>query len=280
MKSFIITVALICTFGNAHGQAINDPIKDFLTLPIEDRYTDASEIVEIHKVNIDLDLDGKPELLIGHHKMWLGDNENIYFAIYRELPSGGHKRLTEPDEDIALTLRDGRPEYNYVGRVNELGATGLLICNPPQGDAEMRAARVESRVFVSITGDAVRARELPGLDLTKEADQAFYRKYFPLPGQQGGYQAVSLKPDDLKALGLVLPNWTKPVRMGSSETAVNETTLNATSPGLTQPPKSKSATGSKPAQGEKPASSTPWIIIVVLMVAALGLPWLLLQRRK
>jgi len=50
-----------------------------------------------------------------------------------------------------------------------------------------------------------------------------------------------------------------------------------------EPPKSKLAPLSKPATAtasEGPASSTPWSIIVVLIVAAIGLLWLVLKKRK
>lgn len=281
MKSLIITTALVYTFGTAHGQVIDDPVRDFLTLPIEDRYGEASAVSRIDKVSIDLDLDGEAELLVGHNKMWLGDNEAVYFAIYRKLPSGGYKRLTKPDEDVALTLRDGRPEYNFVGRVDELGDTGLLICNPPQGDAELVTKRVESRIFVSIAGDVVRVRELPGLDLSKESDSAIYRKYFPLPGKQGGYASESLKPDVLKALGLVLPDWTKPIRLRASETSTNQSASKASSTHLVEPPTPKETPDAKLLPpSEEPTSSTPWSIVVVLIVAATSLLWLLVKKRK
>ena len=282
MKYIIITTALVYALGTALGQVVNDPLADFLTLPIEDRYGEASSLSRIDKVSIDLDLDGKAELLIGHHKMWLGDNEAVYFAIYRKLSSGGYKRLTKPDEDIALTLRDGRPEFNFVGRIDELGDTGLLICNPPQGDAELGTKRVESRMFVSIAGDVVRVRELPGIDLSTESDLAIYRKYFPLPGKQGGYASESLKPDALKALGLVLPDWTKPIRLEASETATNQSPSKANSTHLVEPPAPKKSPEEKPASPpiEKPASSTPLSIIVLLLVAAIGLLLLLLKKRK
>ncbi|MCB1212627.1 MAG: hypothetical protein KDK97_25100, partial [Verrucomicrobiales bacterium] len=35
-----------------------------------------------------------------------------------------------------------------------------------------------------------------------------------------------------------------------------------------------------PSPSEEPTSSTPWSIIVVLIVAAIGLLWLLLKRRS
>ena len=48
-------------------------------------------------------------------------------------------------------------------------------------------------------------------------------------------------------------------------------------PPIPKEPEAKSTTSSP---GEEPASSTPWSIIVVLIVAALGLLWLLLKRRS
>ncbi len=53
-------------------------------------------------------------------------------------------------------------------------------------------------------------------------------------------------------------------------------------PPTVQPPAPKKAPEAKPTSttSEEPASTTPWAIIVVLIVAALGLLWLLLKRRS
>jgi hypothetical protein len=53
-------------------------------------------------------------------------------------------------------------------------------------------------------------------------------------------------------------------------------------PRMTQPSPQKKASESKPAPApsEVPTSSTPWSIIVVLIVAAIGLLWLLVKKRK
>jgi hypothetical protein len=55
------------------------------------------------------------------------------------------------------------------------------------------------------------------------------------------------------------------------------------SPPIVQPPSPKKAVEAKPlvpTPSEEPASLTPWSIIVVLILAALGLLWLLLKNRK
>lgn len=49
---------------------------------------------------------------------------------------------------------------------------------------------------------------------------------------------------------------------------------------VVQPPTPKPSEAKPVAASEEPASSTPWSIIVVLIVAALGLLWLLLKRRS
>lgn len=71
---------------------------------------------------------------------------------------------------------------------------------------------------------------------------------------------------------------------GSQKTG-NSTASQSGSPDFKQgqPPAPKKAPTTAPAPttpGEEPTSSTPWSIIVVLIVAATGLLWLLLKKRK
>lgn len=51
-------------------------------------------------------------------------------------------------------------------------------------------------------------------------------------------------------------------------------------PSHVQPPSPKKALEAMPTPIEKPTSSTPWSIVVMLIVAVLGLLWLLLKKRK
>lgn len=217
MKTLLIYFVGMLISSAAEMLIVGEPVADFLTLPIEDRYSDASEIVCVYKVMIDLDLDGQPEVLVGHHKMWLGDNDGIYFAVYRVTSSGKYERLTEPKQDIRLMFRDGLPKYNFVGRVDEIGASGLLIFNPPHGDAVLSAQRIESRQFLSISEGTLKILELPGLDLSNQSEQAFFEKYSEQAGKQGGFSCESLTSEKLKQLGYSLPDWTKlPVSINSS----------------------------------------------------------------
>lgn len=61
-----------------------------------------------------------------------------------------------------------------------------------------------------------------------------------------------------------------------------EPTSTPKAPPVVQPPtpKAPEAKPTQPTLSEEPTSSTPWSIIVVLIVAALGLLWLLLKRRS
>lgn len=68
----------------------------------------------------------------------------------------------------------------------------------------------------------------------------------------------------------------------SSPSASSVTNARQWVPGLVQPPAPKQVDDAKPApaKSEEPPSLTPWSIIVVLIVAAIGLLWLLLKLRS
>lgn len=67
----------------------------------------------------------------------------------------------------------------------------------------------------------------------------------------------------------------------STNAATTTQTTPTPPPPMVQPPAPKKALEAKPATpSEEPTSSTPWSIIVVLIVAATGLLWLLVKKRK
>jgi hypothetical protein len=222
---FLTLVVSLMTIGPVSAQVITDPVADFLSLPIDDRYGEASSVTRIDKVSIDLDLDGVPELLVGHHKMWLGDNNGVYFAIYKEASSGTYRRITQPNEDVRIVFNGGLPQFVFVGHVDEIGDTGLLICNPPLGDGALKMQRIDSVLFVSVSGGAAKVRNLSGLDLTNDVDKAFYKKYFGHEGKQGGFISKSLTVESLKQLGYTLPDWSKqqPLPAQKLPQAINST---------------------------------------------------------
>lgn len=284
-KLLVISGATVCAKGAICAANISDPIADFLSLPIENRYTDASQIVRVDRVLVDIDLDGQPELMIGHHKMWWGDNQGVYFAIYKKLASGAYQRLTRPDQDVGLVFRDGQPKFVFVGRVDEVGDTGLLVFNPPIGDAALKEQRTEINTFVSITSGNAKVIELPALDLTKDRDKAFFEKYSGQVDQQGGFVSESLTAEKLKELGYQLPDWTQkpgvpntPASESSKSSAptTNGSKLQAEAHAKTS---GKITTKSAPdGQADKgPAIRLEWLLPILI---AIGLLWLALKNRK
>jgi hypothetical protein len=69
---------------------------------------------------------------------------------------------------------------------------------------------------------------------------------------------------------------------GTAKPQTTETTPAPKPPPVVQPPAPKKTPETRPAlmPSEAPASSPPWSIIAVLIVAAIGLLWLLLKNRK
>lgn len=285
MKLQIAFAFILAGASLAAESIINDPVADFLSLPIKDRYTDGSEVVMVHRASIDIDSDGSPETLVGHHKMWWGDNDGIYWAIYTK--EGDHfKRLTKPDEDVRIQFYEGSPDFMYVGSVAEQGGKGLLMAVPllKRSDEEAELVGVERLMFISIKDGHASTKELPGLNLSKEADKALYQKYFAQAGHQGGFAVEKITAKQLKDQGYKIPDW-KVAPQPATDAATSARPSDQ--PSLPQraqasnvgPAKAANAKAQKTTSDE-PTSSTPWSVIVILIVAATVLLWLLLKRRS
>ncbi len=107
-----------------------------------------------------------------------------------------------------------------------------------------------------------------------------------LPKEALGDSAVATRASRLAladrlapALGAVADDVTK--TLNDSASSVEKPPLTNFVPSVLPPaPKKAPETKPAPAPREKPTSSTPWEIIVVLIVAATGLLWLLIKKRK
>lgn len=208
MKKLLIYFIGLATTLASDLRVVQDPVADFLNLQIEDRYSEASEVSIIHKVSIDLNLDGQAEIMVGHNKMWLGDNSGVYFAIYRKRTDGLYDRLTDSNQEVRLPpLLGNESKFVFLGQVDELDGPGLLISNYPHGDGALSTQRIESRQFLSVSNGVLRVQELPGLDLTKPSEKKLFEKYSGQTGQQGSYSYEPLTAEKLKELGYTLPDW-------------------------------------------------------------------------
>lgn len=287
MKVLFAIAFVLAGAALAADTPLRDPVADFLSLPIKDRYTDGSEVVTIYRASIDIDSDGSPETLVGHHKMWWGDNDGIYWAIYTK--DGDHfKRLTKPDEDVRLQLYDGNPDFMYVGGVTEQRGAGLLMAVPllQRSDEKAELIGIEHLIFTSIENGHAITKELPGLDFSKEADKAFYKKYFAQAGHQGGFAVEKISAKQLKEQGYRIPNWkTAPKATDDSTSSTGPAPSLQAQKVVTSAVSAKQpAPKARSDQVEQPTieqpQSTSWALVIVLIVAAGGLLWLLLKRRS
>src|SRR5437870_273054 len=124
-----LIVACWLTEGLAAQQVIvSDPIRDYLELPDKHRYSDASVLNRIYKILVDIDGDGKDEMILGHVEMWSGDNRGYECAAYTR-HGRNFLRLTPPDEEIYINSSFfGCREYTYVGYVSERKRQAILVC--------------------------------------------------------------------------------------------------------------------------------------------------------
>ena len=282
MKKLLIYFIGLATTLASDLNVVQDPVADFLNLQIEDRYSEASEVSIIHKVSIDLNLDGQAEVMVGHNKMWSGDNSGVYFAIYSKRLDGSYDRLTDNNQDIRLPpLLGNESEFVFLGQVDELGGPGLLIFNYPHGDGDLSTQRIESRQFLSVSNGVLRVQDLPGLDLTKPSEKKLFEKYSGQTGQQGSYSYEPLTTEKLTELGYALPDWKKlpaPIKLSAVDNrrkAKNqEIRLSALASAKIQAPNKE-----QPASSEVGESSSLWFWIAGIGVVLL-IVWSLLKRQS
>jgi len=126
--------------SHSGGEIVADPLKDFLNLEIQDRYSAVSEITKVTEFAVDINGDGNKELFIGHPKLWKGDNTGLNCAVYAKT-DGRFMRLTPAGSDIRIDQRFfGDPATTFVGHINEVSREGVLVLARvfPRGFVEVR----------------------------------------------------------------------------------------------------------------------------------------------
>jgi hypothetical protein len=126
------------------------------------------------------------------------------------------------------------------------------------------AARIKEQRAISLSLSI----EYPTDGVTRDLD---FKPLRPPPG----YEHLPMSP------GWPSPTEYPPYKGGQTSTppkgvASRNPGAAASTPALKQAPKSKTA----PTPSKEPSSQSPWSIIVVLIVAAIGLLWLLLNKRR
>lgn len=272
---FIIALVFLQSPLIASGETVVDPISDFLALPIEDRYTDASEVISITRYNIDIDGDGRKETLVGHQKMWWGDNTGLYCAVYSKA-DGRFIRLTPAESDIRLDQRffDGR-STTFVGYVNEVSREGVLVLSNDFFPKDLM--KFDSAKVYSIAADKIVITDLGTIDRTTKQGQDFYDRYFGKGVESRSIEMHEFSSTQLQERGYQLPSW-KPKNIETA--APTDAVLMSPSPQIAVTPETtrtpaptaatQSTTSPTPATVETKSTPWPWIIGAILLLAVAG----------
>jgi hypothetical protein len=286
---FIIALVFLQSPLIGSGETVADPISDFLALPIKDRYTDASEVISITRYNVDIDGDGRKETLVGHQKMWWGDNTGLYCALYSKA-DGRFIRLTPAESDIRLDQRffDGR-STTFVGYINEVSCEGVLVLSNDFFPKDLM--KFDSAKVYSIAADKIVITDLGAIDRTKKSGQQFYERYFGKGVESRSIEMDEFSSAQLQERGYQLPSW-KPE---DAETAApTEGTLVAPSPEITTDTEAASAAAETPLVAASEVVPTPknelespsnptWLIgigIGILAAIILGIVLYVIRRKS
>jgi len=278
----MMLVALVMCANLSFGaEIVTDPLKDFLNLEIQDRYTEVSEITKVTEFAVDIDGDGNMELFIGHPQLWHGDNTGLYCAVYSQA-DGRFIRLTPDDSDIRIDQRFfGDRATTFVGYINEVSREGVLVLTNEFFQEDLM--KFDSVKVYSIAADKIAITDLGAIDRTTKQGQEFYDRYF---GE--GVESRSMKMDEfssaqLQERGFQLPSW-KP---GDAET---EDILVAPSPETTTAPEAASHAVETPSIAATPevvktpktesSSDFPIVPVAIAVVVIAGIVLYLLRRRS
>lgn len=264
------------------AQLVRDPIADFLNLPIVGRFSDASEVINIRKVTLDLEGDGSDVIFVGHQKMWTGDNRSVYYVPYQRTP-WGYKRLLSADSDMAIDFHGGNKLNVFVGWVIKQHKEGLLIVNPTyeyaHDDPEkvLPVQKFSSCKFYQIQNGQLIATELGPLNLNISEDKIFYERYFGIKANSRPIQIKNYSVEELKRMGYQIPNWKQlPTLTQLQEKQVNklggamQPTSSLTTP---IPINSSSISGDKKTQSSSPFPILAIVIAIVIAGMAVFLLW-------
>lgn len=199
-------------------RVIEDPITDFLRLPAKAIYSDASEVVEVHVVAVDIGGDERQEKFVGHHMMWWGDNHGWYGAFYKPV-THGFARLTPSNKLVGIDPRFFGPRStSFCGYISEKKTQGLLVLenddiirNPEDpGLPPVRPQKYARRRVYFIRSNRLIADDLGPLDLATAKGRQFYATYFGGGVKSRPIRFESYPVQKLKQLGYKIPDWKKP----------------------------------------------------------------------
>ena len=115
----LLTCLSFCLCGFANGQNIKDPIADYLAMKVPDRTQNTGGLWVIKTVEVDIDGDGSPEILVGTWYRKSGPNTWLWAGYQKD--GDGYRRITPADSDVLIDF-----DNIYVGDITEIQRQGLV----------------------------------------------------------------------------------------------------------------------------------------------------------
>lgn len=278
-----LTLAIILGLGYAFGanspRIVADPITDFTARHKNDVRGESGKNERVIKLEMDIDNDGRKDVLLSSEMSGVDaeyENRVHNWDVYRKLEDGRYASI----ELHQFNMPDGPellqgsvqfdPDVFHLGFIKEVNAFGILATFYLQ-----RHNGVELWAYV-LRGDHFEVLNFPD---PKKTPEIYHRDDANnIPDLPETARAYLIRPSIKKVI--VSPSSHEPRGETDSEmlTGVSDSALLAVQPPT--PKKAPEAKPTTPTRSEEPASSAPWSIIVVLIVAAMGLLWLVFKRRS
>lgn len=278
-----LTLAIILGLGHAFGanspRIVADPITDFTARHKNDVRGESQKNEGVIRLEMDIDNDGRKDTLLSSEVSGVdaeSENRVHNWDVYRKLEDGRYAsiELHQFNMPTGPELLQGSvqfdPDIFYLGFIKEVNAFGILATFylPKHNGVELSA-------YV-LRGDHFEVLHFPD---PKKTPEVYHRddanNIRDLPETARSYL---VKPSIKKVVVSASSHKPKSETDSDMLTGVSDSALLAVQPPA--PKKAREAKPAVPSPSENPASSTPWSIIVVLIVAATGLLWLLLKRRS
>jgi hypothetical protein len=208
MAFCVLFVYLLSLVSVAFGvDSIVDPIRDYLLMDVADRKEYVGTVESLSRVTLDLDGDGKDEVFVGAWYRYSGSKSAFYWTGYAPV-DGGYRRITSATEDVYLQFDD-----IYVGFIQECSSQGLVQAYGVKFDDSDSGipSKIEGVTFYYINNGSLTVMERGALDLSNQADKAFFEKYFgPMRKTRRVTKVESFTADKLRQKGYIIPNWESP----------------------------------------------------------------------
>lgn len=258
----ILAAALL--FASPSRAIVTDPELDFIKTPddVAAEYG-ISKKDEIIRLELDLTEIGQPTVFLTYNGT--GSRGGAVWTAYSPT-SGGYLRV----DGIQF-----REDFVRAGKVDELNPSGgLLALYPGKGAGNLVRYKIEGG---KATQEYVQKVDYSNPDHQLLFERVFGRKLGePMPDEffkKPPHLVIEVKSVEARASSM--PSHGTPA--GTNETTPAPKPPPGVHPATPMPSEAR-ATASTPS--EEPASSNPWNIIVVLIVAAGGLLWMVLKRRS